>query len=205
MIEQKQEIISAAYQQFKRLGFKSVTMDDIARATGVSKKTLYELFEDKDELVLDSVKFMLDENQCQTQDAFTNSKNAVDQIISILVIMEKMIRGMNPVCYIDMQRYYPSAYKYLQQHKESYLFQCISDNLKQGIQEGLYREEIDINIISRFRMESSLIVFQNNLFPQETYDIVKVNTQIFSHYMYGIATLKGHKLITSYLNKIIKK
>jgi len=187
------------------LGFKSVTMDHIARVAGISKKTLYELFEDKDELVLESVKFMLNDNQCQTEDAFKVSKNAVDQIISILMIMEKMVRGMNIVCYMDMQRYYPAAYRFLQQHKETYLFQCITDNLKQGIAEGFYRDDIDVNIIARFRMESAMMVFQSNVFPQENYDTLKVNTQIFAHYMYGLATNKGHKLITTNLKKLTKK
>ena len=179
-------------------------MDDIARKIGISKKTLYELFKDQDELVLECIKYMLNDNQVQTEKALKNSINAIDQAINILMIMEKMIRGMNPVCYLDLQRFYPSAAKYLNDHKDSFMFQCISDNLKQGIQEGFYREDIDIEIISRFRMESALIVFQHDLFPQEIYDIVKVNTQIFAHYIYGIASSKGHKMIESYLKKINK-
>jgi AcrR family transcriptional regulator len=203
-VQDQQEIIIAAFKQFKLLGFKSVTMDDIVRKIGISKKTLYELFKDKDELVLECIKFMLNDNQAQTEKALKNSINAIDQAINILIIMEKMIRGMNPVCYLDLQRFYPSAAKYLNDHKDSFMFQCISDNLNQGIQEGFYREDIDIEIISRFRMESALIVFQHDLFPQETYDIVKVNTQIFAHYIYGIASSKGHKMIESYLKKINK-
>ncbi len=203
-MQDQQEIIIAAFKQFKLLGFKSVTMDDIARKIGISKKTLYELFKDKDELVLECIKYMLNDNQVQTEKALKNSINAIDQAINILMIMEKMIRGMNPVCYLDLQRFYPSAAKYLNDHKDSFMFQCISDNLKQGIQEGFYREDIDIEIISRFRMESALIVFQHDLFPQEIYDIVKVNTQIFAHYIYGIASSKGHKMIESYLKKINK-
>jgi AcrR family transcriptional regulator len=203
-VQDQQEIIIAAFKQFKLLGFKSVTMDDIARKIGISKKTLYELFKDKDELVLECIKYMLNDNQVQTEKALKNSINAIDQAINILMIMEKMIRGMNPVCYLDLQRFYPSAAKYLNDHKDSFMFQCISDNLKQGIQEGFYREDIDIEIISRFRMESALIVFQHDLFPQEIYDIVKVNTQIFAHYIYGIASSKGHKMIESYLKKINK-
>ena len=203
-MQDQQEIIIAAFKQFKLLGFKSVTMDDIVRKIGISKKTLYELFKDKDELVLECIKYMLNDNQAQTEKALKSSINAIDQAINILIIMEKMIRGMNPVCYLDLQRFYPSAAKYLNDHKESFMFQCISDNLKQGIQEGFYREDIDIEIISRFRMESALIVFQHDLFPQESYDIVKVNTQIFAHYIYGIASSKGHKMIESYLKKINK-
>lgn len=203
-MQDQQEIIIAAFKQFKLLGFKSVTMDDIVRKIGISKKTLYELFKDKDELVLECIKYMLNDNQAQTEKALKSSINAIDQAINILMIMEKMIRGMNPVCYLDLQRFYPSAAKYLNDHKESFMFQCISDNLKQGIEEGFYREDIDIEIISRFRMESALIVFQHDLFPQESYDIVKVNTQIFAHYIYGIASSKGHKMIESYLKKINK-
>jgi hypothetical protein len=84
------------------------------------------------------------------------------------------------------------------------LYRCIADNLKRGIQEGLYREDIDVEIITRFRMESALLAFQYNVFPQEKYDTVKVNFQIFTNYMYGIASLKGHKLITQYLQKYVK-
>lgn len=201
----KTEITKSAFEQFRQYGFKSVTMDDIARKAGVSKKTLYELFEDKDELVLETVKYMLLNNQEETEQAFRAAKNAVEQIIAILFIMERMVRGMNLVCYVDLTRHYPMAFKYLQEHKESFMYQCISENLRQGIQEGLYREDVDVEIISRFRMESALIVFQNNIFPQEKYDMVKVNNQIFANYMYGIASLSGHKLITKYLSSQQKK
>lgn len=205
MSSQRQEIIIQAFEHFRTYGFKNVTMDDLARNIGISKKTLYELFKDKDELVLESVKYMLLTNQEKTEKAFAQSKNAVEQIIQILQLMEAMMRGMNMVCYMDLQKYYPSAFKYLSNHKQEFLHSCISNNLKQGVAEGLFRDDIDIEIISKFRLESALIVFQNNIFPQDQYDIVKVNTQIFANYMYGIASLKGHKLITQYINEIIKK
>lgn len=204
MNEQKQHIIEIAFAQFRQYGFKNITMDDISRSAGVSKKTLYELFSDKDELVLESVKFMLNQNQCETDLAMTTSKHAVEQIVHVLNLMEKMVRGLNMVCYMDLQRHYSDAFRYLQEHKESYLYRCIADNLKRGIQEGLYREDIDVEIITRFRMESALLAFQYNVFPQEKYDTVKVNFQIFTNYMYGIASLKGHKLITQYLQKYVK-
>lgn len=204
MNEQKQHIIEIAFAQFRQYGFKNITMDDISRSAGVSKKTLYELFSDKDELVLESVKFMLNQNQCETDLAMNASKHAVEQIVHVLNLMEKMVRGLNMVCYMDLQRHYVDAFRYLQEHKESYLYRCIADNLKRGIQEGLYREEIDVEIITRFRMESALLAFQYNVFPQEKYDTVKVNFQIFNNYMYGIASLKGHKLITQYLQKYVK-
>jgi len=200
----KQDIIADAYNQFRLYGFKSVTMDDLARTIGISKKTLYELFKDKDELVLEAVKYMLNTNQCDTEEIFKNSNNAIEQIFGILGLMEKMVRGLNLICYMDMQRYYPASYKYLEEHKKNYLYKCIISNLQQGISEGYYREEIDLEIITRFRMESALLVFQNNLFPQDKYDIVKVNNEIFTNFIYGIVSIKGYKLISKYLQKSLK-
>ncbi len=197
----KHDIIADAYNQFRLYGFKSVTMDDLARTIGISKKTLYELFKDKDELVLEAVKYMLNNNQCDTEEIFKNSNNAIEQIFGILGLMEKMVRGLNLICYMDMQRYYPASYKYLEEHKKNYLYKCIISNLQQGISEGYYREEIDLEIITRFRMESALLVFQNNLFPQDKYDIVKVNNEIFTNFIYGIISIKGYKLISKYLQK----
>jgi len=197
----KHDIIADAYNQFRLYGFKSVTMDDLARTIGISKKTLYELFKDKDELVLEAVKYMLNNNQCDTEEIFKNSNNAIEQIFGILGLMEKMVRGLNLICYMDMQRYYPASYKYLEEHKKNYLYKCIISNLQQGISEGYYREEIDLEIITRFRMESALLVFQNNLFPQDKYDIVKVNNEIFTNFIYGIVSIKGYKLISKYLQK----
>lgn len=201
----RKEIIIAAFDQFRQYGFKSVTMDDLAKNIGISKKTLYELFKDKDELVLESLIYMLHDNQTKTEEAFKKSNNAIEQIIKILQLMENMLRGMNMVCYMDMQKYYPAAYKHLSKHKQDFLYHCISENLKQGIKEGLYRDDIDIEIMTRFRMESAMVVFQNNIFPQDKYDIIKVNNQIFANYIYGIASIKGHKLITQHINEIYKK
>ena len=196
----KKQLVETAFGQFRQFGFKNVTMDDLARAAGVSKKTLYEQFKDKDELVMESVKFMLHSNQMETDAAFRRAKDALDEIASVLGLMEKMIRGMNLVCYVDLQRHYAEAFRYLTEHKESYLFKCISDNILRGISEGLYREEIDVDIISRFRMESAVLVFQHNLFPPEQYDSVRVNKQIFEHYIYGLVTLKGHRMVKKYLS-----
>ena len=176
-------------------------MDDLAKAIGVSKKTIYEKFKDKDELVLESVKYMLLDNQEKTEEAYKNSKNAIEQLISILQLMENMIRGLNMVCYIDMQKFYPKAFQYLQEHKKSFLSKCIVENLNQGIKENLYREDLNVEIVAKYRMESAMIVFQNNAFPQNEYDIVKVNAEVFLIYMYGITTEKGHKLISKYFNK----
>jgi TetR/AcrR family transcriptional regulator, cholesterol catabolism regulator len=197
-------IVQHAFNQFKQFGFKNVTMDEIARQVGISKKTLYELFTDKDNLVYEAVKWMIDDNQHKTDEIFSKSKNAIEQLVNIMDMMETMIKGMNPVCFMEMQRFFPKAYGYLNQHKESCVIHHLKQNLLQGIKEELFRPEINTDIIAQFRLETSFLIFQSVIFPPEKFEILNVNIQIFEHYMYGIATLKGHKLISKYITNHAK-
>lgn len=205
MSEQKELIVKSAFQQFKQYGFKSVTVDDIARTAGISKKTLYELFANKDELVHESVKYMIQCQQCLFDATVEKKYNAIEQLIQLISIMEEMIQGMNIVAYMDLQRYYPKAFQYLENHRHQHMLRDIVTNLRQGIEEGLYRSNIDVEIISRFRMESAMMIFHSAMYTGSKQDLVKVNNEIFAHYMYGLATAKGHKLIEKYLNKTDNK
>jgi AcrR family transcriptional regulator len=205
MSEQKELIVKSAFQQFKQYGFKSVTVDDIARTAGISKKTLYELFADKDELVIESVKYMIQCQQCLFDATVEKKYNAIEQLIQLISIMEEMIQGMNIVASMDLQRYYPKAFQYLENHRHQHMLRDIVTNLRQGIEEGLYRSNIDVEIISRFRMESAMMIFHSAMYTGSKQDLVKVNNEIFAHYMYGLATAKGHKLIEKYLNKTDNK
>lgn len=205
MSEQKELIVKSAFQQFKQYGFKSVTVDDIARTAGISKKTLYELFADKDELVIESVKYMIQCQQCLFDATVEKKYNAIEQLIQLISIMEEMIQGMNIVAYMDLQRYYPKAFQYLENHRHQHMLRDIVTNLRQGIEEGLYRSNIDVEIISRFRMESAMMIFHSAMYTGSKQDLAKVNNEIFAHYMYGLATAKGHKLIEKYLNKTDNK
>jgi TetR/AcrR family transcriptional regulator, cholesterol catabolism regulator len=180
-------------------------MDDIARLAGVSKKKLYELFTDKDDLVHAAVVYMIDCHQTMFDKTMQAEVNAIEQLISIISIMQEMVHGMNLVCFMDLQRYYPRAFQYLENHRHKTMLNDITTNLKQGIEEGLYREDINVDIISAFRMESVMMIFHTSLYKQNKYDIVKVNNELFAHYMYGIASVKGHKLINKYLNPPSKK
>jgi AcrR family transcriptional regulator len=196
---QYDNIVEQAFKQFKQLGFKNVTMDEIARAAGISKKTLYEHFEDKDELVFVTVKKMIQAQHVISDKILKSSHNAIQKLVGILNMMESMVREMNPVCHTEMQKFYPKSYQHVENHKRDYIFKSLLNNLKQGIQEGLYREDIDVDIIAKYRLETTFMIFQNNIYPINQYDIITLNRQLFAHYLYGIATIKGHKLISKHL------
>lgn len=197
----KTEYTRIAIAHFKKWGYKNVTVDDLAKEMGISKKTLYSHFKDKDEIVFESVKLMLYCLNLKIKEATQQSENAVMQIIDMMDFMEQFIRGINLICYQDLQRYYPKSYKYFNTFKEQTLLEDIKENLRQGIKEGYFREDIDIDIVSRFRIESSLYTFQKDVFPNEFFNIINVANQLLAIYLYGIATPKGSKLINKQLEK----
>ncbi len=194
-----QHIIINAEKLFKQFGFKHVTMDTIAAECGISKKTLYENFENKENLVTETMTFLLQRNEESSNQIIQNSKNAIEQMIGILHLMEKMNSGMNPVCIIELQKYFRSAHQVMEEYKNNKVRNWIKDNLILGVEQELYRNDFDIDLMTRFRLESSFLLFKTNLIATTNIDFAKANTQIFSNFMYGIATIKGHKLISKFL------
>ena len=186
MLNQRQHIVEQAFATFKQRGFKNVTMDDISRQVGISKKTLYELFKHKDDLVEAVVQYVIQDNTCQLQNTVAPTKNAIEHTIQIMMYLERFVGGMNPVCFIDLQRYYPVAYQLLTQHRSQFVEQSILQNLRQGIEEGLYRPDIDVQIIARYRSESIFFVFQRHWFSNLDVEASRINYQIFIHYLYGL-------------------
>ena len=193
-------ILKQALIQFRQFGFKHVTMDELAKQVGMSKKTVYEQFKDKEELVFACVKNMIEDQEVVVRQIFEAKVNAIEKLFNILKFMEAMVRGMNPVCHIEMQRFYPKSHDYLHNHKQRFILESLKENLVQGIQEGLYREKLHIDIIAKYRLEATFVIFQNNIFPIDQYDIVEVNRHLFEHYLYGISTPKGQKLISKYFS-----
>ena len=203
-METRNQIIEIATKAFLHYGFKNVTVDEIARQAGISKKTLYKEFAKKDDLVLASVQLYNEKHWDEMCEIMSQSKNAVDELVGVFRHMMKMFKGMNPVCFVDLQRYYSKAYKYMEQFKQTKLHDCIKKNIEDGIEQGLFRENINSEIIARYRMESVFMILHIGIFPKKEFDLIEVNSQTFELYMFGIATLKGHKLITKYFEQLNK-
>ena len=204
-METREQIVQVATKAFIHYGFKNVTVDEIARQAGISKKTLYQNFAKKDDLVFASVQHYNEFHWKEMLLIMNSSKNALEELVGVFIHMIKMFKGMNPVCFVDLQRYYSKAFKYMEKFKQTKLLDCIKDNLDRGIKEGLFREDIHSEIIATYRMESVFMLMNAGIFPKRQYDLVEINKQIFELYMYGIATLKGHKLIKKYLANLQKK
>lgn len=197
------KIMTSAIELFRQFGFKSVTMDDVARRAGLSKKTLYQHFENKDHVVTDSVAWY----KCNITDGcmsmLTGSANAIEAFVKIQNMLDNTYKDINPLIIFELQRFYPAGYQQFRKNLEEDVEQ-VRINLLQGIAEGNYREDIDADLLSKFHIESAMLLLQPNMMVKDRYDIRHVNHVITEHFLYGIMTPKGEKLYRKYREQYIK-
>ena len=203
-MEMKERIQQKANDLFRRYGVKSITMDEIAAQLGASKKTIYQYFSDKDELVSAVVKEQVDFAQQTCETNRTSSKVAVHELFLAMDFVQQIFSGMNPAMMYDLERFHPQAYRIFLDHKNKYLFEIIRSNLKRGIAEELYRPEINIDIIAKFRLEGMMIAFNQDVYPASKFNLGELHTAIIEHFLFGVASLKGYKLILKYQQERIK-
>jgi AcrR family transcriptional regulator len=204
-MEVQERIREKADELFRRYGIRTVTMDEIATQLGMSKKTIYQYYADKDELVdavaNDEIRFS--KERCIADAAA--SANAIEEIFRVMEFVEQMFRNMNVAMLHDLEKYHPTGYKIFLEPKNKFLHDMIRKNLERGIREELYRPEINIEIMTRYRLESMMIAFNPDIFHPAKFNLVELQQEIIEHFLYGLATLKGYKLILKYKQQRLNK
>jgi AcrR family transcriptional regulator len=197
-MEIKQRIREKATELFLRYGIRSISMDDIATQLGMSKKTIYQSFSDKDELVDDVVDAEIRNMQEECLLTQGQSTNAVEEIFLTMEMVQEQFRNMNPVLIYDLQKFHIRSYQRFMDHKNRFLLEIIKANLGKGIREGLYRPDLNVDVLSKFRLESMMIPFNMDLFPPSKYNLADVTQVIMEHFLFGVATEEGFRLILKY-------
>lgn len=198
MMEIKERILTSTYELFFRYGLKTVTMDDIARHMGISKKTLYQYFANKNEIVQAFMSGNLSKNSNECARITTESENAVQEIIGLMQYFGVMFSKINPTVFYDLQKYYPECWKSFRDFKEKGMTEMIESNLRRGIQQGVFRKDLNIEIISKLRVEQIEMTLNPMIFPPEKYDITEVHVTILELFLRGITSEKGNELIKKY-------
>lgn len=194
----RNKILEGAKELFFMYGIKRITVDDICQHIGMSKKTLYLFFKNKEELIECLLEKNINENKKELELIFKKSNNSIQEIILLMEHLEQLFSEINPNVFYDLQKYHPVVWKQFKEFKETFLFQIIVKNLEKGIQEGLYRQKIKIEILARLRIEETQMALNPLIFHKEKYTISDIQIELLDHYLHGITTLKGHKLINKY-------
>ena len=186
-------------------GIRSVSMDDIANNLGMSKKTLYQYFADKDELVDSVVDAHITSIQGDCMDCRKDARDAVHEIFITMERIMAQFSNMNPMLLYDLEKFHFRSYQRFRDHKDKFTAQIIRENIEWGIKDELYRDDLDVDIITKFRIESMMIPFNVATFPPGKYNLGDLSEKIIEHFVYGLATIKGHKLIQKYNQQRQKK
>lgn len=200
-MEIQERILVKGDEMFRRHGIRSITMDDIAKNLGVSKKTIYQHFPDKEELVIEIIRMNIQRHLNHMESCCgPAAKDAIDELLQINKQVSKMIQSYNPIMFYDLQKYHPKAWLTFREFRNQEILSKIVENIHRGISEGLYRKDIDIDIISKMRLEQVDMSFNYEVFPSTEYRFDKVMIELTEHFLYGLLSMKGYKLINQYKN-----
>jgi AcrR family transcriptional regulator len=197
-MDNKERILIKAEELFMKFGIRSVSMDDIANHLGMSKKTLYHYFADKDGLVDAVVDLHISRMETDCQGCRKDATNAIHEIFITMDRVMMEFSNMNPMLLHDLEKFHFKAFQRFREHKDKFLLQVIRNNIEWGIREELYRHDLNVEVMSRYRIESMMIPFNVTLFPPSKFNMGQTSQMIIENFTYGLATLKGHKLIQKY-------
>jgi|TARA_Y100000385_G_scaffold125464_1_gene130406 AcrR family transcriptional regulator len=196
----KKNIILKATELFMKLGFKSVTMDDIAKEMGISKKTIYTHFNNK-ETIIGVVTDHVFETVCHDIDAICDlNQNPIQELYAIKKrVMQYMQKEKASPTY-QLQKYYPTIYNNIKQRQFSYMQQCVVKNLHRGLEQDLYRKNIEVQFVARIYFNGITGIKEESLFPHTMFEGETLYEMYLEYHLRGIVTPKGRNI----LNKLIQ-
>ena len=197
----EQKILQNAAEMFLNLGFKSVTMDDIAGAMGISKKTIYQYYENKTKLVEATVHYVF-ENISHGIDCICQlEKNPIEEIFDIKAFVLENLKDEKSSPQYQLQKYYPKIFKSVKNKQYEVMQDCVSRNLNRGIELGLYRKNLNISIISRIYFNCMVSLKDKELFPLKDHSMSTLMNTYLEYHLRGICTPKGLETLEKLLNK----
>ncbi len=186
---------------FLTLGFKSVTMDDIAAELGISKKTIYQHFANKNELVEASTDDLFVTISSGVDTIISENNDSVSEIFAIRSFMMQQLKNETTAPLYQLHKFFPKISVCLRAKQFEKMHGCMKENLKKGIDSGLYRPDINIEFISRIYFTGLLGIKDNDVFPASMFEINDTTKQFLNYHLRGIVTKKGLEVLEKHIQK----
>jgi len=197
----QEQIIEKATEMYLTLGFKSVTMDDIANEMGISKKTIYQHFANKNDLVEAVTMQMFETISCGIDQICQPDKNAIEELFEIKDFVLHKLKDEKASPIFQLQKYFPRIYKTLHGKEYCKMQDCVITNLKKGVETGLYRPEIDIEFISKIYYSCVHALKDKAVFSDESYNFRMLEELYLNYHVRAISTSKGLKVLEKITHK----
>lgn len=198
-MEEITKILDAAEALFKKYGIRSVTMADIARELGISKKTLYLHIENKHDLVAKIVRRYIEEEKVVCHQVITEADNALDELLRIGAYIQHQIRDINQSMIYDLQKYYRPIWQLLDHFNHGYIMSTAENNLRRGVLEGIYRKDLNIEIIAKIYVGLIPILSDEKVFPLRDYPTSRIYKEFMTYHIDGILSEKGRTVLKKLL------
>lgn len=190
-MEAKEKILIKSEDLFLKYGLRSVSMDDISNKLGMSKKTLYNYFDNKRDLVNNVILNFITREKEFTNDILDKSLDSIDEVLSIARHILEFLRKVKPTALYDLQKYYPNSWELIQTLHMSHIEETIKNNINKGIKEGLYRKNLDATIISKLYVAKTMILNDESFFPYTQFNKESVFIEFIKYHLHGIVSQAG--------------
>jgi len=193
----REKILHTATELFLSQGFKSITMDDIASEMAISKKTIYSHFKTKEAIV-----------EATTDDLFSKicggidhicalQKNPIEELYEIKRFVLEHLKGEQSSPMYQLQKYYPKQHRKMRKQQYDYMQECVVENIERGLDEGLYRKNINVQFVSRIYFTGMVGIKDAEIFPVATFPASTLYDMYLEYHLRGVVTPKGRKLLNN--------
>ncbi len=196
-----QEIVLQADKLFRKFGVRSVSMDDISMQLGISKKTLYLQFDNKEALIKQVLIRHNEQERVAIGRIKSESVDAIDEMFRITAHTVEMMRQVPIFLLNDLRKYYPECWLITQEFNQNHIFQETIENLKKGKAEGNYRADIDDEIIATLYVQSCFLLIQQEHFHSSNYDFEKILIAFVTYHLHGIMSETGRAKWQKYMSE----
>ena len=184
---------------FRKYGIRSVTMSDIAAQLGMSKKTIYLYIVNKNDLVQRIVEKHIENEREMCKQATETAEDALQEMFSISIQVQRDIENMNPSLLFDLRKYHFQIWEQYEAYRKEFVLSLMKNNLVRGKSEGIYRKDLDSEIISRIHIGNLNIFSDDEILPPDQFPRPFVHKEFVMYHLHGIVSDKGRALMTNYL------
>jgi len=166
-------------------------MDEVANHCNISKKTIYQMFTDKDAIITEVMRRHMDSDVCGIEQIHASGSSALDEIMMISEFMKKDIAEIHPSILYDLRKYHKGAWDLFNTHKNTIFYESVARNLRKGMEEGVYRSNIDVRLMARLRCLEIEAMFNTDAFPPGETEPALMQLHFMDHFIRGLCTVKG--------------
>jgi hypothetical protein len=196
----KEKILNKATEMFLNLGFKSVTMDDIANEMGISKKTIYAHYENKTQLVQESTLNLFSVISEGIDSICSLGKNPIEELYEIKKFLMMQLKDEKSSPQYQLQKYYPQIHQTVRNRQYEVMKDCIVDNIRRGVEQGIYRKNLNIDFVSRIYFYGVTSIKDIKLFPPHMFPPTRLMDDYLEYHLRGIVTPAGRSILNEIIN-----